>query len=81
MSTEEREDQPAGASGSPLNEEGARNEAHARAWELAKRQGVVPIKNMDELRGDFWPEDESIDDFLAWVRELRQSDKPRSLPE
>lgn len=54
-----------------------RKRAHARAWELAKRQGVKPIRNMDELRRDFWPEEESVDEFLEWVRELRQSDKPR----
>jgi hypothetical protein len=54
-----------------------RKRAHARIWELARRQGVKPIRNMAELQGDFWPEEESVDEFLAWVRELRQSDKPR----
>jgi hypothetical protein len=57
--------------------EESRKQAHARAWELAKRQGVKPISSMNELKGDFWPEEESVDEFLAWVRELRQSDKPR----
>ncbi len=57
--------------------EESRERAHARVWELAKRQGVKPIRSMDELKGDFWPEEESVDEFLAWVRELRQSDKPR----
>ena len=37
---------------------------------LARQQGVEPIQDPDVLRGDFWPEDESIDDFL---RELRAS--------
>jgi glycerol-3-phosphate O-acyltransferase len=62
-------------------EEESRKQAHARVWELARQQGVKPIRNMAELQGDFWPEEESVDDFLSWVRELRQSDKPRSIPE
>ncbi len=41
--------------------------------ELARRQGVVPVMDPDVLLGDFWPEDESIDDFLAarrvWSKE------------
>jgi hypothetical protein len=65
----------------PLTEEEARNQAHARARELAKQQGVKPIHNMAELQADFWPEEESVDEFLSWARELRQNDKPRSIPE
>jgi hypothetical protein len=37
---------------------------------LARQQGVEPIQDPDVLRGDFWPENESIDEFL---RELRAS--------
>lgn len=59
----------------------ARRQAHARAWELAKRQGVTPIRDIKELQGDFWPEEESIDDFLSWLRATRQEDKDRSIPE
>jgi hypothetical protein len=62
-------------------EEEARKQAHARAWELARKQGVKPIRSMAELKADFWPEEESIDEFLSWVRALRQADKPRSIPE
>lgn len=40
--------------------------------ELAKIQGVKPIKTLDDLWGDFWPEDESIDDFIETVRQWRQ---------
>jgi hypothetical protein len=36
---------------------------------------------MDDLKGDFWPEDESVDDFLAWVHATRQDGKDRSIPE
>jgi hypothetical protein len=62
-------------------EEARKQSAHARAWELARQQGVKPIQNMEELKGNFWPEEESIDEFLLWLRELRQSDRPRSIPE
>jgi hypothetical protein len=40
--------------------------------EVADEQGVKPIDNPEDLKGDFWPEGESTDDFLAWLRELRQ---------
>ena len=39
--------------------------------ELAREQGVKPIKSLDELAGD-WPEEDSIDDFLAFIREVRR---------
>ncbi len=38
---------------------------------LADAQGVSPIHDIDELVADFWPEDESIEDFIATVREWR----------
>jgi hypothetical protein len=69
--------EPTGHGSEAGSAEESRRRAHARVWELARRQGVKPIRSMDELRGDFWPEEESVDEFLAWVRELRQSDKPR----
>jgi glycerol-3-phosphate O-acyltransferase len=59
-------------------EEESRKQAHARAWELARQQGVEPIRSIEDLQGDFWPEEESVDDFLDWVRTMRQQDKPRS---
>ncbi len=37
------------------------------ADELARRQGVGPVHNLDDLVGD-WPENESIEDFLAEIR-------------
>jgi NAD-dependent oxidoreductase involved in siderophore biosynthesis len=61
--------------------EEARRRAHARVWELAKQQGVKPIRSIKELQGDFWPEDESVDDFLSWLRASRQEDKARDIPE
>ena len=35
--------------------------------ELAAEQSVKPVTGIAALRGDFWPEDESIDEFLDWV--------------
>jgi hypothetical protein len=38
--------------------------------ELAHEQGVEPIGNLSDLAID-WPQDESVDDLLALVREVR----------
>lgn len=39
--------------------------------QLAERQGVAPVADFDSLRGDFWPEDESVDDLIAAIRVWR----------
>jgi hypothetical protein len=39
---------------------------------LALSQGVRPITNFNDLLGDFWPEDETADQFVAAVREWRR---------
>lgn len=57
------------------------NAAHARAWELARQQGVKPIKSIKDLKGDFWPEDESADEFLEWLRSVRREGERRSILE
>ena len=44
---------------------------HPSIEELAREQGVQPVMDAHELLGDFWPEDEAIEDFLAAVREWR----------
>ncbi len=38
---------------------------------LAARQGVRPVTSFEDLLGDFWPEDETADEFIAAVREWR----------
>jgi hypothetical protein len=58
----------------------SQNRAHSRAWELAKQQGVKPIQNVEEVKGNFWPEEESTDEFLSWLRKTRQDDEQRSIP-
>lgn len=42
--------------------------------EIAREQGVLPLSSFDDLLGDFWPEDESVDEFIAEIRELRRQD-------
>jgi hypothetical protein len=39
---------------------------------LAREQGVGPVVNFDDLLGDFWPEDETADEFIAAVRRWRR---------
>ena len=40
--------------------------------ELAEAQGVKPLETLDELTSDFWPEDESIDDFIETTYQWRR---------
>lgn len=64
-----------------LAREEAQRQTHARVWELAKQRGVEPIHDIKDLKGDFWPEEESTDEFLSWLRSTRCEDKHRSVPE
>jgi hypothetical protein len=34
-------------------------------------QGTGPITDVSVLHGDFWPEDESVEEFVATIREWR----------
>ncbi len=43
--------------------------------EMAAEQGVEPIADAKNLLGNFWPEDESIDEMLATIRAWRQDDQ------
>jgi hypothetical protein len=49
-------------------------EATAESSVLAVQQGVEPVASLDDLAGDFWPEDESVDDFVEAVRRWRRED-------
>lgn len=48
---------------------------HKSLDELIAEQGVQPINDfqgfLDEI-GDVWPEEESVDEFLAWLAETRR---------
>jgi hypothetical protein len=48
--------------------------AGANVAELAEAQGVGAIQDLDDLKGDFWSEDEPIDDFIKTVREWRHEE-------
>jgi len=44
---------------------------HPSITELKHAQGTISTSDPRELIGDFWPEEENIDDFLAALREWR----------
>jgi hypothetical protein len=44
---------------------------HPSIEELKQVQGTIPTSDPRELLGDFWPDEENIDDFLAALREWR----------
>ena len=44
---------------------------HPSIEELKQVQRTTPTSDPRELLGDFWPEEENIDDFLAALREWR----------
>ncbi len=44
---------------------------HPSVEELTAQQGTGPITDVSVLYGDFWPEDEPIEDFLAALHEWR----------
>jgi hypothetical protein len=44
---------------------------------LAAAQGVGPNRDYRDLNADFWPEDESVDEFVGELRALREQDLPR----
>jgi hypothetical protein len=46
-------------------------EANPTLDELTAQQGKGPIDDVSMLRGDFWPEDERIEDFLVALHEWR----------
>ena len=56
-------------------------EALARLLKLAEEQGVKPL-DMDAVlaKADFWPEDESIDEFIATIAEWRSEGHDGGLP-
>ena len=65
-------------------EEGQSSEqtrARARLRRLIQQRGITPI-TVGQLRamGDLWPENESVDDFIAAVRKWRREGSLRRLP-
>ncbi|MBX3315318.1 MAG: antitoxin family protein [Phycisphaeraceae bacterium] len=76
LKPEERLDLPEGARGvARIRESQTQNGAdsfwdHKSIEDLARTQAVAPVRSIDELVGD-WPPEESVDDFLDMVRRGR----------
>ena len=49
--------------------------AHVNLEELIAEQGVEPVKDPTKLLGDFWPEDEPVEDFIRALHEWRGHDR------
>ncbi len=52
----------------------------ARLQRLAAEQGVEPATRFEDLLGDFWPEDESMEEFLETLSSWRQDRADTSAP-
>jgi hypothetical protein len=44
---------------------------HPSVEQLVAEQGTGPIMDVSVLHGDFWPEEESIEEFLETLHEWR----------
>lgn len=44
---------------------------------LAAKQGIGPLTDFRQMKFDAWPEGESVDDFIAAIREERGSSEVR----
>lgn len=44
---------------------------HPSIKQLMAEQGTGPITDVSVLHGDFWPEEESVEEFVATIREWR----------
>lgn len=42
--------------------------------ELALKQGIQPVKDFEKLLGDFWPDAESVEDFISTLNKWRTED-------
>lgn len=53
------------------------NDFHASSTieEVIAQQGKGPIADPTVLLGDFWPEDEPVEEFLSALREWRGHDR------
>lgn len=58
----------------------AQKRAREKLQKLIEEQGVKPM-TWEQLKamGDLWPEDENIDDFLAFLEEERSHSRQRSI--
>lgn len=42
--------------------------------ELARQQGVRPVRSFEDMRADLWDSDEEFDAFMVELRASRQAD-------
>ncbi len=47
----------------------------ATLGQLAKAQGVRPVRKLEDLYGDFWPDEDYIDEAIRGLDELRRRDR------
>ncbi len=45
---------------------------------LAAQQGVPESTSIEALKGDFWPEEEDLSEFIATLRQWRQESTERT---
>ena len=43
--------------------------------QLVKNQKIIPVTDLSQLASDFWPEEESVDDFIEYTHKQRQEDR------
>lgn len=53
-----------------LCESDANARSNKTVEQIAQEQGVGPLRDIAELRGD-WPEEDDIDEFFRWLRQSR----------
>ena len=49
---------------------------HPSIEQLMAEQGTGPITDVSVLHGDFWPEEESVEEFVATIRDWRGHRRP-----
>jgi hypothetical protein len=54
---------------------------HFSVEELAKQQGVEPVTDVSALAGNFWPQDESSEEFIETLASWRKEGNGRSKKE
>ena len=50
---------------------------HVEVEELARVKGIGPVKDFRALRADFFPPEETTDEFLSFLRTDNRQDAPR----
>ena len=66
VNRQQREGEPDSTAAVPYAASG-----HPSLEQLMAEQGTGPITDVSVLHGDFWPEEESVEEFVATIREWR----------